>query len=71
MLQKLEETGYLSCRTEVVGGKQRKYYRATAAGVRTLEHTKAKLHEFVKEVLRGDPPTPPIRSKARGKGPRA
>src|SRR5262249_31493306 len=43
MLRKLEEAGYLTCHAEVVGGKQRKYYRATAAGARALEDAKAKL----------------------------
>jgi DNA-binding PadR family transcriptional regulator len=70
MLQKLEEAGCLTCQTEVVGGKQRKYYRATAEGARALEHTKTKLRDLVKEVLHDDPPTPSIRSKSRGKGPR-
>ena len=32
MLHQLEEVGYLVRHTEVVGGKQRKYYRATPAG---------------------------------------
>src|SRR5262245_12914433 len=40
MLQRLEEAGYLTCHTEVVAGKQRKYYRATAEGARALEHTR-------------------------------
>ena len=32
MLHQLEEAGYLCVQTEVVAGKQRKYYRATPAG---------------------------------------
>ena len=32
MLHQLEEAGYLSVHTEVVAGKQRKYYRATPEG---------------------------------------
>ncbi len=32
MLHQLEESGYLTVQTEVVAGKQRKYYQATAAG---------------------------------------
>ena len=63
MLHQLEEEGYLVSHTEVVGGKQRKYYRATPAGARALEDAKAKLRELVKEVLHDDPPTPSIRSK--------
>jgi DNA-binding PadR family transcriptional regulator len=69
MLQKLEEVGYLTCHTEVVGGKQRKYYRATPEGARALEQSKAKLRELVKEVLHEDLPTPSIRSKSGGNGP--
>lgn len=63
MLHQLEEAGYLTSSTEVVGGKQRKYYRATAEGAQALEQTKAKLRELVKEVLHDDPPTPSIRLK--------
>lgn len=70
MLQKLEEAGYLSCHTEVVGGKQRKYYRATAQGAHALQDARARLRELVKEVLHDDPPTPSIRSKSRREGAR-
>jgi PadR family transcriptional regulator PadR len=62
LLHQLEEAGYLSVQGEVVGGKQRKYYRATPEGVRALEAAKAKLRELVKEVLHDDPPTPSIRT---------
>ena len=34
MLHQLEEAGYLTSQTEVVAGKQRKYYRATPEGSR-------------------------------------
>jgi PadR family transcriptional regulator, regulatory protein PadR len=68
MLHQLEEVGYLVSHTEVVGGKQRKYYRATPAGARALEDAKAKLRELVKEVLHDDPPTPSIRSKRGSPG---
>jgi DNA-binding PadR family transcriptional regulator len=68
MLHQLEEAGYLTSHTEVVGGKQRKYYRATAEGARALEEAKAKLRELVKEVLHDDPPTPSIRMKGPRKG---
>jgi DNA-binding PadR family transcriptional regulator len=71
MLQRLEEAGYLTCRTEVVGGKRRKYYRATPEGAKALEDAKAKLNELVKEVLHDDPPTPSIQTRPRGKGPGA
>jgi PadR family transcriptional regulator, regulatory protein PadR len=62
MLHQLEEAGYLVSHTEVVDGKRRKYYRATAAGTNALEQAKAKLRELVKEVLHDEPPTPSIRS---------
>jgi PadR family transcriptional regulator, regulatory protein PadR len=65
ILHQLEKAGCLSVHTEVVAGKQRKYYRATAQGARALEDAKAKLRELVKEVLHDDPPTPSIRSKRR------
>ena len=68
VLHQLEEAGYLTSHTEVVGGKQRKYYRATAEGARALEEAKAKLRELVKEVLHDDPPTPSIRTKGTKPG---
>lgn len=61
MLHQLEEVGYLTSHTEVVGGKQRKYYRATAEGAEALNATKLKLRELVAEVLHDKPPTPSIR----------
>jgi len=62
MLHQMEEAGYLTSRTEVVAGRRRKYYRATAAGTAALEATKAKLRELVSEVLHDRPPRPSIRS---------
>ncbi len=62
MLHQLEEAGYLTVHTEVVAGKQRKYYRATPAGQAALEEAKTKLRELVTEVLHDKPPTPSIRS---------
>jgi PadR family transcriptional regulator, regulatory protein PadR len=63
LLHQLEKDGYLTSYSEVVGGKQRKYYRATAGGARALEDGKSKLRELVKEVLHDDPPTASIRSQ--------
>jgi DNA-binding PadR family transcriptional regulator len=68
LLHQLEQEGYLTVQTEIVGGKQRKYYRATPEGARALEDAKAKLRELVKEVLHDDPPTRSIGS-ARGLSP--
>jgi DNA-binding PadR family transcriptional regulator len=62
MLHQLEEAGYLAVHTEVVAGKQRKYYRATAEGAAALEEAKAKLRELVSEVLHDQPPKPSTRS---------
>src|SRR5271156_491177 len=62
MLHQLEQTGYLSVHTEVVAGKQRKYYRTTPEGAAALEQAKAKLRELVSEVLHDKPPKPSIRS---------
>ena len=46
MLQKLEQAGFLTCHTEVVGGKRRKYYRATPEGARAFQRDlpEAELH---------------------------
>ena len=65
MLQKLEEAGYLTSHGEVVAGKARKYYRATAEGVAALDAAKAKLRELVREVIDDEPPRPSIRSEGR------
>ena len=62
MLHQLEQAGYLSVHTEVVAGKQRKYYRATPVGAAALEEAKAKLRELVSEVLHDKPPKRSIRS---------
>lgn len=62
MLHQLEEAGYLTSKSEVIVGKQRKYYRSTPEGDRALEEAKMKLRELVKEVLHDDPPTPSIRT---------
>jgi DNA-binding PadR family transcriptional regulator len=70
LLHQLEQAGFLTVHTELVAGKQRKYYRATSEGAQALDDAKARLRELVKEVLHDDPPTPSIRSKPRGKGPR-
>jgi DNA-binding PadR family transcriptional regulator len=68
LLHHLEHVGYLTAHTEIIGGKQRKYYRATPEGVKALDDAKSKLRELVKEVLHDDPPTPSMRSRSRRKG---
>ncbi len=62
MLHQLKQAGYLVVHTEVVAGKQRKYYRATPEGEAALEEAKTKLRELVSEVLHDKPPRPSIRS---------
>lgn len=66
LLHQLEKAGYLSAHAEVVGGKQRKYYRATPAGVEALDAAKSKLRELIKEVLHDEPPTASIRRDRAG-----
>jgi DNA-binding PadR family transcriptional regulator len=69
ILHQLTQSGYLAAWTEVVDGKQRKYYRATPEGEGALEEAKTKLRELVSEVLDDKPPKPSIRSdQAIGKG---
>jgi PadR family transcriptional regulator, regulatory protein PadR len=62
MLHQLEAAGYLTVQTEVVAGKRRKYYRATAPGAAALDEARIKLRELVSEVLHDKHPTPSIRS---------
>jgi PadR family transcriptional regulator, regulatory protein PadR len=67
MLHQLEEAGYLTSHTEVVAGKQRKYYSATSAGSAALDEAKAKLRELVSEVLQDQPPKAGSRSNHTAK----
>ena len=52
ILHNLESAGCLHSKQEVVNGKQRKYYVASAKGKRTLEELRKKIREMVREVLR-------------------
>ncbi len=47
----LEHSGCLRSKHEVVNGKRRKYYVATAKGKRALTAVRAKIRELVHEVL--------------------
>ncbi|HEX4072713.1 MAG TPA: PadR family transcriptional regulator, partial [Planctomycetaceae bacterium] len=51
-LHKLEQLGYLKSRTEVVAGKQRKYYQATDAGRKVVVEARERLLELVSEVVK-------------------
>jgi DNA-binding PadR family transcriptional regulator len=67
-LHLLEELGYLRSRTELVRGRHRKYYRATAAGRKVLVEARQKLVELVAEVIEDhDQPFQVIRQKRRGR----
>jgi DNA-binding PadR family transcriptional regulator len=50
-LHQLEELGYLRSRTEVVRGKRRRYYQATAKGRKVVDEARRKLQELVAEVI--------------------
>ncbi len=52
ILHGLHQSGCLRLRQEVVGGKQRKYYAATAKGKRALAQMQEKIRELVHEVLK-------------------
>jgi PadR family transcriptional regulator PadR len=68
MLHELERAGYLTVSTEIVAGKQRKYYRATNEGAAALESAKTKLRELVSEVLHDQQPVRSIRSNQSSAG---
>jgi DNA-binding PadR family transcriptional regulator len=51
ILHGLENAGLVRSRAEVVGGKMRKYYSATAKGRRALAEARQKIRELVSEVL--------------------
>ena len=50
-LHRLEKEGYLESSSRVVGGKVRKYYRATAEGRRVLEASRKRIRELINEVF--------------------
>jgi DNA-binding PadR family transcriptional regulator len=47
----MEEAGYLRSSDEVVNGKLRKYYVATAKGRRLLKQLKGRIKELMDEVV--------------------
>ncbi len=63
-LHQLERLGYLRSEPKTVGGKRRKYYRATPRGRKVLEDAREKLLELVAEVVEGhDQPFEALREK--------
>jgi DNA-binding PadR family transcriptional regulator len=62
----LEKLGYLRIAAKLVGGRWRKYYRATPAGKKVLVEARQKLLELVTEVIEEhDQPFQTIRQKRR------
>jgi DNA-binding PadR family transcriptional regulator len=53
-LHLLEELGYLTSREELIAGRRRRSYRATAAGRRALKSARKQLRELIAEVLEDD-----------------
>jgi DNA-binding PadR family transcriptional regulator len=65
-LHQLLELGYLRSHKEIVEGRWRTYYRATAAGRRVLRQARRRLQELVAEVLEDhDQPFQAMRQKRR------
>jgi PadR family transcriptional regulator len=65
-LHLLEQLGYLRSRMEIVKGRRRKYYRATASGKKVLAQAREKIAELVAEVIEDqDQPFHIIREKNR------
>jgi DNA-binding PadR family transcriptional regulator len=52
ILHNLEKSGCLRSKEQIVRGKRRKNYVATAKGKRTLEELRKKIREMVREVLK-------------------
>jgi DNA-binding PadR family transcriptional regulator len=57
MLHRMEADGLLRSRTDVVDGRRRRLYRATAKGRRDLQRARDALRELADEVL-GDADAP-------------
>jgi DNA-binding PadR family transcriptional regulator len=51
ILHAMEKANFLTSERRVIGGKVRKYYRATARGTQALEEVRLKIRELVGEVL--------------------
>ncbi len=52
ILHNLEKSGCLRAKEQIVRGKRRKNYVATAKGKHTLEELRKKIREMVREVLK-------------------
>jgi DNA-binding PadR family transcriptional regulator len=51
MLHQMEADGLLTCKDEILNGKRRKNFRATATGRKLLNQARGKLKELASEVL--------------------
>ncbi len=51
-LAKMQEAGLLTCECRTVDHKQRKYYKITRTGIKTLREVKVKLKELYEEVIK-------------------
>jgi DNA-binding PadR family transcriptional regulator len=51
ILHSLEKEKYLTCQHEVVEGKVRKYYRATAKGREVLTEATEKVKKLIEEII--------------------
>ena len=51
VLRDLELAGYLSCQEQIVAGKRRKNFRATAKGRKLLTQAREKLQELAAEII--------------------
>jgi DNA-binding PadR family transcriptional regulator len=51
MLHQMEAKGLLACEEELLNGKRRKNFRATAKGRKLLDQARARLRELASEVL--------------------
>lgn len=67
ILHSLEKEGLLSHREQVVAGKRRKYYTATATGREALAEARSRIRELVDEVLEEDDGPAPHRPKTKRK----
>ncbi|MBU1672175.1 MAG: helix-turn-helix transcriptional regulator [Actinobacteria bacterium] len=50
-LHRLERSGYLKVEQRTERGRRRKYYSATAAGMKALAKSRERIKELVEEVL--------------------
>jgi PadR family transcriptional regulator PadR len=53
-LHRLNQEGFLACKTRVISGRVRKYYQATPEGSRILQESRQKIRELVEEVMEGE-----------------